>query len=328
METENKIEQQQKQIEPKDFFFNLALLVTLYGSIISLLNVLFSTINRVFPDGLSYYYTAGYSSGIRWSIAWLIVVFPIFLIITRHLHKIYVLNPFKGELWIRKWMVYLTLFLASVVVVVDLIVVINSFLGGELTTRFLLKILVTLAVAGLVFGYYFYDLKTEGRGTGMGKVFAITAVLFVIGSLVWAFSVIGSPMNERKYRFDEQRISHLQDIQWRITEYWQINGALPQSLDQLTNSISGYNVPKDPETGNSYEYNVIQTSEMPTSGKIFNLCANFNLNSLPSAELRYSKYYQVGSNDFWVYEKGRNCFERTIDEKLYPVKNPTAIPIR
>jgi hypothetical protein len=36
---------------------------------------------------------------------------------------------------------------------------INTFLGGELTLRFFLKVLTVLFVAGSIGGYYIWDLK-------------------------------------------------------------------------------------------------------------------------------------------------------------------------
>jgi uncharacterized membrane protein YpjA len=36
-------------------------------------------------------------------------------------------------------------------------------LGGELTTRFILKVLVAAVIAGTVFGYYLRDLRRDER---------------------------------------------------------------------------------------------------------------------------------------------------------------------
>ena len=36
-----------------------------------------------------------------------------------------------------------------------------SFLGGELTIRFLLKSLIILLIAGGIFGFYFWDIRTH-----------------------------------------------------------------------------------------------------------------------------------------------------------------------
>lgn len=303
------------KITPGDFFMNLGWLATLYGSVISILNLLFETINRVFPDTVSYY-NYGYSGGIRWSIAWLVVIFPLYILITRHLVKSYSLDPNKREIWIRKWFVYLTLFLSSVTVIVDIIVLINNFLGGELSTRFLLKIIATLIISGAVFGYYFYDLKKEGANNTTGKIFAWASLVIVLGSLIWAFVVIGSPMQERSRRFDDQRIQHLNEIQSRIINHWQAKGALPSKLSDSEDSIYGNKIPIDPETSEQYEYKV-------TGQYGFELCAKFNLESMNGDKSAY--YY---GSESWKHGAGRVCFEKTIDKDLYPVRTSTNLPIK
>lgn len=320
---------EQVKVTPKDFFLNLGWVVTLYGSVISLLNLLFETINRVFPDALNTYYRYGYySSGIRWAIAWLIVLFPVYIFINYYLRKMFSADESRRHLWIRKWFIYLTLFLSLGTALVDIVVIINNFLGGELTTRFLFKAIATLAVAGMIFGYYFYELKADGAGGKRGKIFAIVSSLAILASLVWAFAVIGSPASERARRFDEQRVQHLQDIQWRITNYWQLKQKLPENLGQLNDSIAGFSAPVDPETGASYEYRSLGAME-------FELCATFNQSTVGKPEyLPYGETMPksmdpyVNNNDYWNHLEGRRCFTRKIDAELYPPKTQVGVPVR
>lgn len=311
---------------PKDFFLNLGWLVALYGSIISLINLLFETINREFPDAVNgmYYYAGSYSSAIRWSIACIIVFFPVYIILTKYIRKIIVIDPSKKELWVRKWFVYLTLFLGSVTMLVDLITLINIFLGGELTTRFILKVIAIIVVIGIAFGYYIYDLRKEGMSNKVGKIFAWTSVILVIASLVWAFMVIGSPANERARRFDEQRVSDLQNIQYQILNYWQTKGVLPTEINQLADSFSGFVVPKDPEFNS--DINKDGYTYLAKDKKVFELCANFNLANNSNANSNKTAPVEFNLNDYWQHSTGRTCFERTIDETRYPM-NIKAIKI-
>jgi hypothetical protein len=62
-------------------------------------------------------------------------------------------------LWIRKWLIYFTLFAAALIIIGDLVTLLNRFLEGELTVRFLLKVLAVFFVAGSVFYYYLWDLR-------------------------------------------------------------------------------------------------------------------------------------------------------------------------
>ena len=105
---------------PKDFFLYFASFVTLYVSAISLVNLLWNIVNKVFPDNLNdgYYYDY-YSAGMRLSIASLIVVFPIYLFLASYLNKYLLATPEKRDLAVRKWLTYLTLFVTGAAVVSD-----------------------------------------------------------------------------------------------------------------------------------------------------------------------------------------------------------------
>jgi hypothetical protein len=64
---------------------------------------------------------------------------------------------------VRRWLTYLTLFVAAVVLIVDLITLVDNVLGGEVTVRFVLKVLVAGLIAGTIFGYYLWDLRRDER---------------------------------------------------------------------------------------------------------------------------------------------------------------------
>ncbi len=146
---------------PRDVFFHLLSIVTLYASATSFVSLVFTYVDLVFPDALGAdYYTkiAAYSS-IRWWISILIVVFPVHILMMWYLSRSYVAMPKKRNLRIRKWLIYFTLFAAALFIIGDLVALINNLLNGELTVRFLLKVLVVFFVAGAIFFYDFWDLK-------------------------------------------------------------------------------------------------------------------------------------------------------------------------
>jgi len=298
------------KMSQKDFFLNLGVIVSLYVGVISWLALLFQLIDRALPDALDYAYGGDfYSSGMRAAISTLIIVFPLFIWLSRLLRRSFMETPAKKDLGIRKWLVHITLFLAGIAIVVDLIVLINAFLQGELTGRFVLKVLAVLVVAVIVFGFYLSDLKK--RAWVNEKWPSIIVSLMILATLVWGFVSVGSPFNQRLVRFDERKVQDLSDIQWRIINYWQQKGELPEELSDLEDSISGYRAPVDPQTGEAYEYRLGDTDS-------FELCANFNLSSVGGSKNSLAPI-RVGDN--WDHEAGEQCFGRTIDHELYPVRD-------
>ncbi len=305
---------------PRDLFLHLLAIVTLYWSCISFVTLLWQYINYFFPDILNYGYYSGYLSLIRFSVSSLIIVFPVFILVSWWLNKIYSREYAVRESKIRKWLIYLTLFIASLVIIGDLISIINTLLGGEITIRFILKALSILFVAALVFGYYLDDVRKE-TPSKLAKPFAwLTSVLALV-VIIGAFFLIGTPNAARLMQFDQQKVSDLQNIQSQIVNYWQRKEALPNSLSDLNDAISGYSVPTDPQTKKSYEYIVKDAASLS-----FELCATFNKPSQDNTQNILNRPLPMAGiqdsyNQNWDHSSGRICFERTIDKQLYPPIN-------
>ena len=305
---------------PKDFFLHLGVIVTLYVSIISFLTLVFHVVDYAFPAELQRYFA---TSSISWPVAALIIIFPIYLILSWILNRDYSNNPEKRELGIRKWLLYITLFIAGVAIVTDLIVLLYFFLDGQLITRgFILKVLAVFVVACGVFGYYILDLR-ERTNSGLNKLFAIVAAILAIGVIIAGFAVIGSPRTQRLMRIDQQKVQDLQVIQGQVLEYWNRTDKLPEALAQVDDILAGFNIPEDPQ-GQPYEY-------QKTGNLSFTLCATFNaIFNLESGGGRGKQTMQAvpepfhvpygGVSDDWKHAIGRTCFERTIRPELFPDK--------
>jgi len=328
-ETHNKL-------SPKFFFVSLGALVALITSVSSLLVLFFETLNHALPDALNATYQYGYNSynfdTIRGAMATLIIVFPIYIVLSRIWKKLASADLGHVDDIIRKWMVYLILFLAGIVIVVDLVTLVRYFVSGEITARFIWKVL-GVAVTGLWIGGYYLNVLRGAQQKHLGmfaKVSAYMSFVAVIALVVWSFSVIGSPKEQRAWRFDERRMQDLQTIQWQVINFWQQKETLPVALTDLSNPISGFSLPVDPEfaNGNVYEYK-------KTADKTFELCATFSA-PMPEGWQEYgrggvypmmggvaedsvsSMPYPSGQNDSWDHEAGRTCFSRTIDPDIYP----------
>lgn len=310
------------KITPKDFFLWFGAMIALYVSVFSLLDLFFEYINRAFPDPLQGYVDP-YSGSIRFAIASLIVLAPVFLLLMRIIRSDIGAHPEKSELWVRRWALYFTLFVAAITVIVDLVTLVNTYLGGDVTMRFGLKVLVVFLVAGAGFLHFLADLRGYWEKNpkyslmitwGAGAVVALT--------IIAGFFIIGTPGQARLYRFDDQKVSDLQNIQWQVVNYWQQKNKLPATLSDLSDPISGFVVPTDSQTGAPYEYSVVDKTS-------FKLCATFNAETqagssyLSRPVMPAPAAVPVGSGkdlnaETWEHGVGQTCYLRTIDPERYP----------
>ncbi len=313
---ENKTQIIKKRNLPKEVFLHLLAMVTLYWSAVSFITLLFQYVNYFIPDVLNRgYYISSYTGPLRFALSSLIIVFPVFIFVSWLLYKSYVEDTEKREFKLRKWLLYFTIFVSALVIIGDLVSTINTFLGGEITLRFVLKAFSILLVAALIFWYYIDDVRRD-RPSEKARYFAIVVSVIVLVGIVGGFIISGSPMRERLIRFDAQKANDLQNIQSNIINYWQRKEVLPGNLNDLQDNISGYKNPVDPQTNSQYEYSVKGNTS-------FELCANFNLPNQDSQGKATMSIPPYGYDQNWTHGAGKVCFERTIDAQLYPPLNKT-----
>jgi len=304
---------------PKDFFLWAGAMVSLFGSIIAFVSLMFDYINYAYPDVLNYYSSDPYQNGASYEMASFVILGALCLILLRVIHRTIQKDRSRADIWVRRWALFLTLFIAGAAITVDLIVLLTSFLNGdELTTRFILKVLIVLFVAAAGFMHFLADLwgywvenpKLSTRVTwGVGALGILT--------IAAGFLILGTPQHARMVRFDQQKVSDLEQIQSQIISYYQAKQALPTNLSDLNNSLSYQTIPLDPQSGTDYDYHVT------TPPHSFELCANFNTAGNVDQYGVYSApvgvtTHTAGGKDNWAHAAGNYCFERTIDPDLYP----------
>lgn len=305
---------------PRDVFLYLLMIVALGAGAISLGTLLFQYINIYVPDvaAQACFYDSCHQA-IRTALAFLIVVFPVLVWVMRFLRRDVAANPEKREMRIRRWLLYLTLFVAGIIVIGDLIALLHGFLQGELTLRFALKVAAVAFIAGSVFYVYLKELRGDA---GMApRAVSWVVIVAVIAAIVAGLVIAGSPASQRIRKLDERRVNDLSQLQSQIVDrFWAAKRRLPASLSELQDDISGFVAPTDPETNDPYEYRRLDSLK-------FELCATFSATSDQFTtegknQPRAYPVYGGSGGGTWDHDVGRVCFERTIDPDLYPVQQP------
>ena len=147
------------KITAKEFFFSMGMVISLYASVGAFLAIVFATLSSAFPDVLD----GGYfqSSGIGMlstPLSIIIILFPVFTLLAYFSNRALRNHPERSSLGFRRFAIWLTLFLSAGLLITDLVTLLNFFLNGEITTRFVLKVLVVIVTAVLV-GWYCWCLQ-------------------------------------------------------------------------------------------------------------------------------------------------------------------------
>jgi len=307
----------------KDAFLHLLSAAMIYLSVIAFITLWWQIVSFLVPDKLN---PQGFGSEIYMSLTWatsaLVVAFPVHILVSWIIGKDLKNNPAKREAGVRKWLWYITLFVSALTMIIDLVSLMFNFLRGDLTAQFFLKSLVILIVAAAVFTYYLWDLRKKEKITDLPKKIAWIAAGVIAASVIYGFSLMGSPANQRILRFDEQRVSNLQEIQNNAVGYWQQKKVLAKDLNEL--SMIGYPMPKDPETGKQYEYSA--TGELS-----FRICADFKTVLKEESVSRNTPYYYTQPGlmtvpQYWIHGAEHTCFDTTIDPVFFKneINNPKA----
>lgn len=123
-------------------------------------------------------------------------------------------------------------------------------------------------------------------------------ILTVLGAVVAAMVVLGSPAEQRQRRLDERRVQDLSTIATTVTMYVSTHHALPVDMATLETEVGFGHQPVDPGSGSAYEY-------VPLGPETYQLCAVF---AMPSSDANARPTFgQQG----WSHDAGRQCFTRS-----------------
>ncbi|HWA32296.1 MAG TPA: DUF5671 domain-containing protein, partial [Candidatus Paceibacterota bacterium] len=131
METQTNVSK--NKLSASFFFLSLGLIITLITSVTSWLTLFFQTLDNKFPDVLNANYQYGYQTynfeGMRMALATLIIFFPIFLIVSYYWKKKDNIGLLGADAVLKKWLIYIILFVSSLVAVIDLVTLVRYFVS-------------------------------------------------------------------------------------------------------------------------------------------------------------------------------------------------------
>ncbi|MDD3498114.1 MAG: DUF5671 domain-containing protein [Candidatus Moranbacteria bacterium] len=291
-------------------FFSLLLFSTGIGTIV------FQIINKNISDNLIYDFSGYFAkTAVKYGIATILIAMPIYFVLMYFINK----KLYQGEIdvnsKVRKWLTYIILFIASAIIIGDLITLVFYMLDGDMTARFILKIITVIIIAGFIFGYYLWDMKknnTAGVRYMANKIFAIFSIIISIIVLFSSFFVIDSPKAARDKKMDNQTLSALSSLNANVLIYHNKNHKLPNNLEELGLS--------------SYEKRNLDNLEIPITYKRlsendYELCTSFKRETEKESNERYGYLY----NDEWMHPAGNHCFSKKIENK--PQQNKNQVPV-
>ncbi len=274
----------------RDFFLHLVGFITLYWSMIALITVLFQLVDQAFPDPLEYFGNA--DDPLRWGLSGVIVAFPVFVGIMIFFRRKEMKRP--------NFPIYFTLFVTALTAIVDVSILIYRLTGGDITWRFVLKILAVLLVTGSMFAFEMWQLKRESFEMKLlPRVLTSLSYLLVLAVVVLGFMVVGSPASQRAVKYDMERINDLRALQYEILNFYDREDALPNDLASFRGGIT-----KDPKTDEWYEYRTVDEDT-------FEVCAVFDKDYEEENSPGYYPYSERA--ELFEYKAGKTCFERSVD---------------
>lgn len=299
----------------RNFALQLGALISLYLSLTFLLVLLFGLINLMLPAAAdSSWQIESAGSQVRFGFAMVIVFFPALLILTRVVNKLRRGEADGTYLTLTRWLIYLSLLVAGLTLLGDLVSVVYAFLEGDLTTRFLLKALSVFVVIGAAFTYYLLDARDYWTAhEGRSIAFAAGATFLVFAALGAGLYHIETPAQVREQRIDEQQLSDLRQIEGQIANYLDENGELPETLEAAF--LAGMQQPTAPEGREPYVYRRTETG--------FELCATFANASEPGqygqprpvTPSQYDGEPRIENFGNFSHGTGRTCFERPVQNR-------------
>ena len=192
--------------DARDAFFHLIAFITLGAWVVALINLGDGLVDRGLPSPGQYLANA---SSLSWWIATIIISFPIYLWVNVLIGREAKVRPESLQSSVRKWLTYVALVVASVVLLGDAIWFLGAFLTGEVTGAFVVKSALIIGVTGGVFAYYLGSVRATVLATVRDRCFAGVAIVAVAIALILGFIPLGSPSDQQAIARDNVKLQAL-----------------------------------------------------------------------------------------------------------------------
>lgn len=150
-----------------DAFEHLLLFVSLYLMALAITFILHYLVDKWLPGVATNGYggaMATWQQGtLRIFLSILIISVPLFSFLFLDITKRTILNPSIRNLRERKLLIYLTLFGTFLFIFINSITAVYNLLNGNVTLNFIVRLLVTLTVNGIIFAYYLTQVKEDRK---------------------------------------------------------------------------------------------------------------------------------------------------------------------
>lgn len=311
-----------KNNSAKFAFLYMLSLVSLAFVSINVGQIIFQLINKYIVDVLAQNNAAFSSEILTFAIASIVVATPTYYFSNKFIYQ----SLYKGELdkesGVRKWLTYLIIFIAFLVMIGSLIALLVSYLKGAITNQIVLKSLSTLAISGIVFSFYFYDIrrdKTDGYKDKVLRIYFFGSLLIILAAFVASLFIVESPKLARNRQIDGRVVDNFYEIDNYLNNYYSTNNKLPLELTSLKTEFVYLNdsLFTNPVTNEVFKYQVKGDRE-------YELCATFLTDTTENNKNKGAGYYVDAR---WPHAIGYQC----LTQKIQPlVKDgvPIEAPIK
>ncbi len=296
-----------KNNSAKFAFLYLLSLVALGFVSVNVGQIIFQLINKYIVDILSQNNAAFSSDILKFAIASLVIATPTYYFCNKFIYG----SLYKGELdkesGVRKWLTYLIIFIAFLVMIGSLIAILVNFLNGALTTQIILKSLTTLVISGIVFSFYFYDIRREKTADYKDKIIKIyffASLAVIVLTFVASLFIVESPQVARNRQIDQRVLSNFNELDNNLSNYYQIYKKLPADFSALKAEYKyiSDDLLKNPKTQEMFTYQVKGDRE-------YELCATFLTDASANIQNKDMAYYY---DTRWPHGIGYQCLTQKV----------------